>query len=162
MNHQLSAEQLSWRVVTDAVMGGVSKSQMQDNTEEGHTLFTGTVSTDNNGGFASTQFDLPAEMREGVKKITIRVKGDGKRYSMRLRPTGAFSQVSYRAYFETKADEWQEFTFELSEFTPTFRGRVLEDVPPIAGQPLQVVGILIADEQTGEFNLLIDWVQLKG
>jgi monofunctional biosynthetic peptidoglycan transglycosylase len=158
MKHKFSALQLPWRIVNDGVMGGLSQSQMQE-TAEGHARFSGTVSLENNGGFASTRADVPASAKSGISNIKIRVRGDGNRYSLRLQPEGQYGRVSYRAYFETKAGEWQEFTFDLSEFTPTFRGRVL-DVPSVKGQDLEEIGILIADKQKGPFELLVDWVKM--
>jgi len=160
MNQQIPAIQLSWRIVNDGVMGGLSQSQMEK-TEEGHARFSGEVSLANNGGFASTRADLPEEVRKGVRSIRIRIKGDGQRYSLRLRPEGRYARVSYRAFFETKAGEWQEFTFALSDFTPTFRGRVLADVPSLEGQALKEIGLLIADKQDGSFELMVDWVRVE-
>lgn len=160
MDHQVPAPELPWRIVNDGVMGGLSQSQMEK-TEEGHAYFSGKVSLDNNGGFASTRAYLPEAMREGTRQVSIRVKGDGHRYSLRLRPEGRYGRVSYRAYFETKAGEWQEFTFALSDFTPTFRGRVLTDVPSVEGQALEEIGLLIADKQEGSFELVVDWVRME-
>ena len=159
MKHEFSSSELPWRIVNDGVMGGLSKSQMQE-TEEGYARFFGTVSLENNGGFASTRTEVPDEASTGTRTIQIRVKGDGNRYSFRLNPKGPFGRVSYRAYFDTEAGEWQAFTLPLSDFTPTFRGRVLPDTPSIEGQTLEEIGILIADKQEGEFELLIDWIKM--
>ncbi len=159
MKHQFPASELSWRIVNDGVMGGLSQSQMEL-TGENRAHFHGTVSLENNGGFASTRAELPEELRKGVTAIRIRVKGDGQRYSLRLRPEGKLGRVSYRAYFETEAGQWQEFTFSLSNFTPTFRGRVLTNVPSLENQTLEEIGFLIADKQEGQFELLIDWIEM--
>lgn len=159
MKHEFPASELPWRIVNDGVMGGLSKSQMQE-TEEGYARFFGTVSLENNGGFASTRTNVPEEAQTEIRTIQIRVKGDGNRYSYRLNPEGPFGRVSYRAYFDTEAGKWQEFTLPLSDFTPTFRGRVLPDTPSIEGQTLEEMGILIADKQEGEFELLIDWIKM--
>jgi monofunctional biosynthetic peptidoglycan transglycosylase len=159
MKHEFTASELPWRIVNDGVMGGLSKSQMQE-TAEGHALFTGTVSLENNGGFASTRTDVPDEASTGTRTIQIRVKGDGNRYSFRLNPKGPFGRVSYRAYFDTEAGKWQAFTLPVSDFTPTFRGRVLPDTPSLEGQTLEEMGILIADKQEGAFELVIDWIKM--
>ena len=159
MKHEFPASDLPWRIVNDGVMGGLSKSQMQE-TAEGHALFTGTVSLENNGGFASTRTNVPDEARTETRTIQIRVKGDGNRYSFRLNPKGPYGRVSYRAFFDTEAGKWEEFTLPLSDFTPTFRGRVLPDTPSVEGQTLDEMGILIADKQEGAFELLIDWIKM--
>jgi hypothetical protein len=41
-----------WRIVNDGVMGGLSTSNVRIN-DEGKISFSGNVSLDNNGGFAS-------------------------------------------------------------------------------------------------------------
>ena len=160
MQQQLTASQLDWRIINDGVMGGLSQSRMETG-EQGLARFSGEVSLANNGGFASTRAGLPEGAREGVAQISIRVKGDGKRYSLRLRPEGQYNRVSYRVYFDTAPGEWQVHTFSLAEFTPTFRGRVLAEVPAIKGQTLEEIGLLVADEQEGAFELLVDWIQVR-
>ena len=44
----------SWQIVNDVVMGGKSSSTITIN-KEGHGQFSGTVSTENNGGFSSVR-----------------------------------------------------------------------------------------------------------
>ena len=43
-----------WTTINDVVMGGVSESKFQINSDSTAT-FSGTVSPDNNGGFASVR-----------------------------------------------------------------------------------------------------------
>ena len=43
-----------WRIINDVVMGGVSKSSMKLGSD-GSAKFSGTLSPDNNGGFASVR-----------------------------------------------------------------------------------------------------------
>ncbi len=43
-----------WNPINDGVMGGVSSSQMRHDPA-GHAVFTGRVSFENNGGFASVR-----------------------------------------------------------------------------------------------------------
>ncbi len=129
-------------------------------TQEGYGRFRGKVSLENNGGFTSTMAVIPAVSGENVNKIIVCAKGDGKRYSLRLKPAGEYREVSYRAYFVTGADLWQEHEFALQEFTPTFRGKVLSDVPPLTAQVLREIGFLIADKQAGPFELLVGRISL--
>ena len=44
-------KELDWRIINDSVMGGVSRSQF--NIFEEYIRFSGHVSLENNGGFAS-------------------------------------------------------------------------------------------------------------
>ena len=59
----------SWRIVNDVVMGGKSSSTITIN-KEGHGQFSGTVSTENNGGFSSVRHILkPVSVKKQTKFI---------------------------------------------------------------------------------------------
>jgi monofunctional biosynthetic peptidoglycan transglycosylase len=80
-----------WISVNDGVMGGVSQGQMRF-TDQGTALFSGALSLENNGGFASVrtypqQYDL-----EGYAGLAIRIKGDGRRYKLRIRTDDRWCQ----------------------------------------------------------------------
>lgn len=58
----------------------------------------------------SAHYDLSA-----YAALSLRVKGDGKRYSLRIRNGNSFSvdEISYQARFVTDRDVWQEGPFCL-------------------------------------------------
>ena len=147
---------LEWRIVNDGVMGGLSQSTIKL-TGESTAVFSGRVSLENNGGFASTRAllrDTPGE----IDSIVIRVKGDGNRYTIRFRTNNRFDGPAYVAPFETKSGEWTVHDIPLSQFKAQFRGYVLNDQPPLEGDKIKQVGILISDKQEGEFKLEIDYI----
>ncbi len=151
--------QLSWRIINDGVMGGISNSQMKI-LSNGKGQFSGSVSLENNGGFASTRGILTHKLTKSFTKVKIRVKGDGKKYSFRIRTTDNFAGVSYKMDFMTKDAEWEEIILPLADFIPTWRGRQLRNIPPIASLNIQQIGFLISDKQAGAFSLLIEEIQL--
>lgn len=51
-----NAEELEWRIVNDTVMGGRSQSSVTD-IDDGLLRFSGLISLENQGGFASTRAD---------------------------------------------------------------------------------------------------------
>jgi len=150
---------LNWRIINDGVMGGISNSDIQI-LPEGVGKFKGNVSLENNGGFASTRGILATLPNKPYTKIKLSVKGDGKKYSFRIRTDGQYDGVSYKNDFETKADAWQEITLQLADFKPTWRGRTLTNIPPIEATQIRQIGFLISDKQEGAFSLLIDWIKL--
>lgn len=150
----LAAQQ--WMITNDGVMGGKSSSQFQIN-KDGNGVFLGTVSLENNGGFASVKNYEPINL-SGFSMIRLSVRGDGNRYSFRLQ-TGSNGQVnpwSYELRFETKDNEWTEVDLPLDKFAPTYRGRTPEDVPPLDPAKIIRYGFLISDKQEGDFRLEID------
>ena len=150
---------LDWRIVNDGVMGGLSSSKIEIHAE-GQAKFSGRVSLENYGGFASIRGLISGEKLVGIRKIEIRVKGDGKKYDFRIRTNNRFDRVSYKLEFQTKKNQWTTHEFLLSEFVPTFRGRILKNIPPIEASEIKQVGILIAGKQEGYFELILDY--LKG
>jgi monofunctional biosynthetic peptidoglycan transglycosylase len=148
-----------WMITNDGVMGGKSSSQFQIN-KDGNGVFLGTVSLENNGGFASVKNHEPLNLG-GYKSVKLSVLGDGNRYSFRLQ-TGSESAVhpwSYEQRFETKDGEWTEIELPLDAFVATYRGRTPEDVPPLDPSKIKRYGLLISDKQEGKFRLEIEKIE---
>jgi hypothetical protein len=145
-----------WQIVNDGVMGGVSSSHLQIN-EDGNAVFLGHVSLQNNGGFASVKNSEPLSI-EGAVFIRLRVKGDGKRYSFRLRTKkdGAPNRWVYEVRFDTLKNEWKVVDLSLSDLQAVFRGRPQPDAPPADLSSIIEYGFLISDQQEGDFRLEID------
>ena len=80
---QKDAATNNWRVVDDGVMGGLSQGKLQVD-DEGHGVYSGTVSTENNGGFSSLRYRFDAIEASEDKIIVLRIKGDSKKYQFRV------------------------------------------------------------------------------
>ncbi len=146
-----------WRIVNDAVMGGISKSSLVL-TDAGHGQFSGHVSLANNGGFTSIQLNTTIKLAEEKKFIVLRVKGDGKAYEFRLK--GEISQSESYVHQFTTTGEWENIKLRISEFYPQFRGRKL-NIPNFNFKSVEQVSFLIANKQEEDFELLIDWIGLE-
>ena len=147
----------AWEIVNDAVMGGQSSSKFYLN-EEGQGIFKGTVSLENNGGFASLRHRFKQQKITDYKKITIHLKGDGKRYQFRAK-TNKYDQQAYVSYFETTG-AWQTVEIELTALEPTFRGRKL-NMPNFPSEALEEVGFMIGNKANENFELVIDKIILE-
>ena len=148
---------LDWMVVNDDVMGGISESNIQI-LETNQGLFSGELSLENNGGFASCRTLVGETDFSTIDTIKIKVKGDGNIYKLRIRNSEYFDGVSYSVDFETTKDEWTIFKFKLTDFVPVYRGRILENEGPLEADQIKQVGFLISDKQAGAFELHIDWI----
>ncbi|MEJ2585776.1 MAG: CIA30 family protein [Robiginitalea sp.] len=153
---QPDADLNNWTVVNDGVMGGRSRSTLSLD-QAGHGVFSGRVSLENNGGFASIRLQC-GRIDLNSKAMVLRVKGDGKRYQFRIRARKN-DYYSYIHYFETSGD-WEDISLPLADFYPTFRGRKL-DLPNFSGNVLEEIGILIGNKRPENFQLLIDSIGLK-
>ena len=155
---QAATNSTKWQVVNDDVMGGVSTSQFQLLTNGG-AIFSGVVSLENNGGFASVRSTPVRENLNGTDAFVLRVRGDGRRYKFTVRTEAGFNALNYQAEFTTKRGEWEEHRLTFKDFMPTFRGRVLTDVPPLIPSKITSVGLLISDKKAGPFRLEMSWIR---
>ena len=146
-----------WEVENDVVMGGNSSSQLE-RSPEGNAVFKGTISLENNGGFASLQYHFPSKNIKNYTKAFIRIKGDGKEYQFRVK-SNLKERASYIYTFKTTGD-WQTVEIPLNKMTPTFRGRKL-DIPNFPGDEIQEVRFLIGNKRAEDFRLIIDRIELK-
>jgi hypothetical protein len=150
----LSGQQ--WQIVNDGVMGGLSSSHLQIN-ENGNAVFLGHVSLQNNGGFASVKNSEPLSI-EGTDFIRLHVKGDGKKYSFRLRThtDGKRNYWVYEMRFSTSENKWEMIDLPLNKLRAVFRGSPQPDAPPADLTGIIEYGFLISDKQEGDFRLEID------
>ena len=144
-----------WVAVNDNVMGGISEGEAslsQDST----LVFSGSLSLANNGGFSSIRSLLKEFDLAGYHGVRIRVKGDGRDYQFRLRANRNLDGVAFKQDFPTTADTWTEIDLPFASFLPSFRGRILRDVPPVDPNEIRQMGFLIADKKAGPFRLMVD------
>jgi NADH dehydrogenase [ubiquinone] 1 alpha subcomplex assembly factor 1 len=149
---------LTWRNVDDVVMGGVSRSAMQLDGG-GSATFSGILSLERNGGFASVRTSLDIRDFSLFSRFRIRVKGDGRRYSFRVRNDDRFDGVVYASDFETAAGQWEEIDLPFSSFRPLFRGLVVPGAAPMDPGNVAQIGFLIAAKQDGPFRLQVGWIR---
>lgn len=148
-----------WQTVNDGVMGGISTSRFMVNAN-GTATFSGILSPENNGGFASVRALISEVISPHFEYVLIRVKGDGKQYSLRFRTNQNFDGVAYQVKFKTKTDKWEEIQIPFRDFNATFRGRKVSNQPRLTPQKIEQIGLLISDKQFGSFILEIDWIKL--
>ena len=67
-----------WFVVNDGVMGGISSGRMRPVGDD-VAAFSGHVSLENNGGFASVRTVLEPGDLSAFAGLALRVRGDGRR-----------------------------------------------------------------------------------
>ena len=147
-----------WRPMDDVIMGGVSRSQFRISAE-GTGVFEGFVSLSNNGGFASVRAALDPRDLSAYSGLDIRVRGDGRRYRLRLFTDPGFDAVAYQTGFDSTPDTWTEIFLPFESFAASYRGRCPPDAPPLDAGKIAQAGIMIADRQSGAFRLEIAWIR---
>lgn len=153
-----AASPCPWEAVDDRIMGGASQSQPQYINDIG-LRFSGEVSLENNGGFASIRSDTQEYDLSAYSGLTLRLRGDGKSYKLSLRTDLFFDGVSYQVAFTTEKDVWKEVTLPFADFTPTHHGIKLSTVAPLDTSKIKSFGLFISDRQEGPFQLEIAWIK---
>ena len=147
----------NWTIVDDDVMGGISSSNIVQN-KNGIGLFSGHVSTKNNGGFSSLRHQFKLLDVSNYKSFVIRVRGDGKNYQFRVK-SNLSEYHSYKYEFKTN-NKWQDIEIKFNQLQPTFRGRML-NMPSFSNVTLQEICFLISNKIEEDFSLEIEYVKLK-
>ncbi|MEM6930859.1 MAG: CIA30 family protein [Myxococcota bacterium] len=148
----------AWTTVHDTVMGGVSQGRVTPLDDAGAVRFTGTVSLENNGGFASSR-TVPAPLSlEGIDAFRIEVQGEkGATWSFTVRRDDLrIRGGSWRVQFQTTGER-QVVEFPLADFEAVSMGRRLPDAPPLTDAPQHIdsVGFLIGNKQAGAYELKV-------
>mgnify|MGYP001826955301 FL=1 len=146
-------------VVNDDVMGGVSTSRLSRHGDS--LVFSGRLRLEHGGGFASMRG--PVGTRNGRSAldlsdwsgIEILVRGDGRRYKFTLRDDSAENEAVHRVPFETRSGEAQTIQLPFEDFEAWRRGRRLGDAPKLDPSALHQLGLLVSDDQVGDFRLEI-------
>lgn len=147
-----------WQTVNDGVMGGRSEGLFKINDDKKMEFF-GNLSLENNGGFASVR-TRPTKL--GLKKgdrLILKVRGDGREYSLNLYVPRRLIAFSYRASFQTQKDEWIEVSVPLTKFVATSFGRVVKN-QELDPSEVNGLGILLGDKKAGPFKLEVESIKV--
>ena len=145
-----------WTTINDPVMGGLSNSTVTFG--DGGLIFSGTISLDNNGGFASTRGPQDpgiGQRAAGATSIGVRARGDGKTYVFKVDSEGR--PWSYIQRISTEAGVWRTYELPIGGFQAV--GMRLDPAPyaPQNLDPSTVtrISIYILDKQQGPFELTV-------
>jgi len=153
-----SADEASWNVVNDGVMGGRSAGYVT--VADGTLRFTGTLVTQG-GGFTSVRARRVVDLT-GHVGLELRVRGSGRRFEVEvddgLRTSGR--SVSRRAPFPSTT-EWTLIRIPFNTLRSTIFGQAVK-APPIDLAGIQGVGLYMADGKDGPFRLEVDYIRAYG
>lgn len=143
----------TWGAVDDVVMGGVSESSIR--LINNAALFSGNVSTQNSGGFASVRtrnFKEPLNLA-GYDGVELLVKGDGQRYKFILRTESQWDGVSYCYSFDTQKDCWINVRVPFDALIRVFRAKTLKDAPSFDSSHIYALQLMLSKfEYDGGLN----------
>lgn len=143
----------TWGAVDDVVMGGVSQSNIR--LADGKAIFSGIVSTENNGGFASVRtrnFDIPLDL-SGYEGIELKVIGDGKRYKFITRCEGKWDGIAYSSSFDTVYNFPTTIQIPFNDLIPVFRAKTVTEATNIDASKIYSMQLMLSKfEYDGRLN----------
>ncbi len=143
----------TWGAVDDVVMGGVSQSNFR--LVDNKAVFSGIVSTDNNGGFASVRtrnFEPPMDLSD-YEGIELKVVGDGKRYKFITRCEGKWDGIGYCYSFDTVYDFPTTIRIPFKDLIPVFRAKTVESATQLDAEKVYSMQLMLSKfEYDGELN----------
>jgi NADH dehydrogenase [ubiquinone] 1 alpha subcomplex assembly factor 1 len=116
---------------------------------------------ENNGGFASVRTKAKKLGLEKGDTLLVKVRGDGREYSMNLYVPKPLVAFSYRAAIQTKKDEWIEIKLPLDKFEATSFGRVVKDAGAVKPEEIIALGFMLGDKKAGSFKMEVEWIKVE-
>ena len=147
-------------------MGGISASTTSWVATDGSgaLLFSGRMTTEQNGGFTSTLG--PSDQRIGqlateATALGVKATGDGRTYVMQLR-TRQSGQERWIARFtpsSTPGSIGNLVSIPIDSFAPVNRFlRPITPSVPLDPATIDQIGVYLIDEQVGNFRLAIEQI----
>lgn len=154
-----AGEVATWTTLNDPVMGGLSTSRITSG--DAGLVFSGTLSLENNGGFASARGPQDPDIGRkatGAKALRVHALGDGKTYVLKVGMAG--QPWSYIQRFPTEAAVQRIYDLPVEGFQPVgMRLDPAPDAPPtLDPSTIDQVSVYILDKQQGPFELTISTI----
>lgn len=149
----------TWFTITDNVMGGVSTSKLAQ--KESSILFSGNISFDNNGGFASLRSGFGKYDLSAYNAVRIKFKSENQKFALTLDDSRNWWEPNYKYEFQSEqSSDWKTVNFNLSDFYEEIIGR--KSGNKISNSILKnicQIGIITNDKKEGPFSLEIDYIE---
>ena len=150
-----------WVCIDDPVMGGKSFSQNFYNTGTGTQVFTGNVSTRNNGGFCSTWLSIHPLMDlssyDGIYIDAVALEATTFGMMLRDNSCGANGVYFYHTFSAAPvgSPSFKRTYIPFSSLRPRWRGQFVDRKPLVKTDIVQLGLMSTKDFIVGDFELYI-------
>lgn len=103
-----------WFVVLDGVMGGRSEGNIERFDQS--IVFRGSISLENNGGFASLRTPYQEFDLSNYKTVTIRYRSTGQDFALSMNKYKRFWRPNYKTNLPVTNGDWVTLTCNLVDF----------------------------------------------
>lgn len=149
-----------WNVVNDGVMGGMSNSTAELTSSS--LLFKGSISLENNGGFASIRSKKSSIDLSEFTTVKIKYKSSGRNFDLRLAVSELYYKPNYKHQFGSTTGEWEIAELKLSNFKQYTMGQISgANISEKELKNVLRIGIILSDKKEGPFKIEIDYIEFK-
>jgi len=146
---------LSWFVVNDGVMGGLSAGMVS--VADGLLVHSGVLNT-NGGGFSYAGTRFAADTLVGYNSLRVRLNTDGRQYAVNF-GDARNRRISHQILLPIgPIDEWQEVSIDFADTVPTIFSRLVQSAP-FTTSAIDELSFILGDAKDGPFQMEIDWIK---
>jgi len=155
-----SSDSQKWTTVVDGVMGGKSTSDLMELNNS--ILFSGEISLENNGGFASLRGVRNYENLSDYSTVEIKYRSIGQDFALRLLKHEAFYLPYFKHGFETTNWDWKTVSIPLDLFSEyRLSDKTGNSITSDELQKINRLGIIVSNKIEGEFKIEIDYIKFQ-
>ena len=149
------ASDLSWFVVNDGVMGGLSAGMVS--VADGLLVHSGVLNT-NGGGFSYAGTRFAADTLVGYNSLRVRLNTDGRQYAVNF-GDARNRRISHQILLPIGLiDDWQEVSIDFADTVSTIFSRPVQSAP-FAASAIDELSFILGDAKDGPFQMEIDWIK---
>lgn len=148
-----------WVMISDNIMGGVTKSKLQ--YTQNSLVLTGTISLDNYGGFSSVKTRFKNIDLSQYKGLKIRCKSSGQKFAFTLEDSQNWTLPNYKGdFFNSIENEWEWITLYFKDFKEYQIGEATgNDLPSSILYKILRLGIITTEKKEGPFMIEVDCIE---
>lgn len=151
---------MDWYIVNDGVMGGLSQSKVEYTAES--LKFSGRVSLENNGGFASIRSPFRAFDLSQFETVKIKYRSTNQDLGFVFAPYRRWYYPNYKIILTQTDDNWKIAEFNLKDFKEYKIGKLTGNT--ISEDLLQNIirlGLITQTKSAGPFTFEIEYIKFE-
>ncbi len=158
INFGSSGNSDSWYAVNDGVMGGLSSGLLKETKNS--IVFSGAVSLENNGGFASIRSSYDNYKLSKFNTVEVRYKSTDYDFAMTMELNKRFYMPYYKFNLPETKNKWKIVNIELNQFEAYSLGRNLGySLDDESKNEIIRLGFISNEKNAGKYQIEIDYIK---
>lgn len=160
LNFGAHKENPQWKAINDTVMGGRSQGELSTNPNS--FSFKGSISFDNNGGFASVRGPFKETDLSDYATVEIRYRTTGQSFALTLENSRPFYMPYYKKTLPNSNGKWKITTLQLEDFKAYRLGEETGDkLSKAILKEIIRIGFINGEKKEGAFSLEVDYISFQ-